>query len=92
MFILCSLDSQGPNGFSPGSFGSPPTDRLDCGEPMLGEALDHFVSEVAYQGQRGIARRGEHFRCMARAGARLNFTAPDIAYVMKTTLDALVRA
>ena len=74
-----------------GSFGSPPTNRLDCGEPMLGEvleALDDFVSEAAYQGQRGIAERGEHFRRMTRMGARLIFTTADIAYVMKTILDA----
>ena len=56
------------------------------------EAFDRFVSEAAYDGQGGVAERGEDFRCVTRVGARLVFTAADIANVMKTILDAPVRA
>ena len=43
---------------------------------MLGEvleALDHFVSEAAYEDQRGFAEGGAHFRRMTRVGTRLIF-------------------
>jgi hypothetical protein len=62
---------------------------------MLGEmfeALNDFVSEAPYPGQRGIAERGKHFRRVTRTGARLVFTATDIAHVMKTILDVPARA
>lgn len=82
-------------GWLAGSFGSLPSNRLDRGEPMLGEVLeafDHFVSEAPYEGERGIAARGEHFGRVPRMGACLIFTAADVAHVMKTVLDAPVRA
>jgi len=79
----------------PGSFGSPPLNRLDRREPILGEvfeAFDYFVSEAPDNGQRGVAASGEHFRRMPGMGACLVFTTADIAYVMKTVLDPPVRA
>ena len=54
------------------------------------ESFDHFVSEAPYEGQRGIAARGEHFGRVPRTGARLIFTAADVAHVMKAVLDAPV--
>ena len=56
------------------------------------EAFDHLVSEAPYEGERGIPARGEHLRRVPRVGTRLIFTATDITDVMKTILDAPVRA
>jgi hypothetical protein len=80
---------------SSASFGSSPTGRLDRRGPVLCEvfeALDHFVTEAAYECQSGIAERGEHFRRVTGMSPRLILAATDIAHVMKTVFDAPVRA
>jgi len=77
-----------------GSFGSLPSNRIDRGEAMFGEVLEafhDFVSEAPYEGQRGISARGEHLGRVPCMGARLIFTAADVAHIMKTVLDAPVR-
>jgi hypothetical protein len=50
------------------------------------------LSDATYQGQRGIAGRGEHFRRVIRVDACLIFVTADITYVMKTILGAPTRA
>jgi hypothetical protein len=62
---------------------------------MLGEVFetfDHFVSEAPYEGQRGIPACGEYLRRVTGVCTGLVLTATDIAHVMKTVLDAPVRA
>jgi hypothetical protein len=78
-----------------GSFGSPPSNRFDCRQPMLGEmfeTLNDFVSEASYQGQRGIPDRCQYFGRVTGMSTGLVFLAADITNVMKTVFDTPVRA
>ena len=62
---------------------------------MLGEileTLDHLIAEPADDGQHRVAECGEDLRRMSGMGTGLVIAAGDITYVMKSVLDAPVRA
>ena len=69
--------------------------RLHGRHPVLGEVLEAFhhpKAEPPYEGQRCIAARGEHLRCVTRVGACLILATTHIAHVMEAILDTPVRA
>ena len=62
---------------------------------MLGEVLetlDYLIGEPAHDGQHRVAECGEDLRRMSGMSTGLVLAAGDITYVMKSVLDAPVRA
>lgn len=79
---------------TPGPFGSPRLNCVDCGQLVFGEVLKafgHLVAWAAYDGQRGIAEGGEHLWGGPSVGPCLVFAAGDVADVMQTVLDPPMR-
>ena len=79
----------------PGSFGSLTPDGLDGCQSVFGEVLeafDHLEAEPSYEGERGVAASCEHLGGMPGVSAGVVFATGDVANVMKTVLDAPMRA